>query len=181
LLSLSLDFHFQGRSPGCFRRPSDLAALPALPRDTGDDRTQPYIRHYAEPVPEEPGSRPVTSSTPLKFRARFDLSLLTDISELMRLIGTISGIRFFAEIGCIRPQPIAVGAAAGFVGAGMAAGVAWAIEVFSVVCVASVWAIGASISTSTTGSTFRLRLLPALLHTRWSRANGLSLRRSLFG
>ncbi len=66
----------------------------------------------------------------------------------MRLIGTISGIRFFAEIGSIRPRPIAVGvvgAAAGFVGALMAAGVAWAIEVFSVVCVAA-WAIGASTS-----------------------------------
>src|SRR4028118_2393334 len=74
LLRLSFDFRFQGRSPGCFRLPSDLAALPALPRDTGDDRTQPYIRHYAEPVPEELGSRPVTSSTPLKFRARFDRS-----------------------------------------------------------------------------------------------------------
>src|SRR4028118_1251755 len=75
----------------------------------------------------------------------------------MRLIGTISGRSFFAEIGSIRPRPIAVGvvgAAAGFVGAGMAAGVAWAIEVCSVVFVVSAWAIGASISTSATGSTF---------------------------
>jgi hypothetical protein len=73
----------------------------------------------------------------------------------MRLIGTISGRSFFAEIGSIRPRPIAVGvvgAAAGFVGALMAAGVAWAIEVFSVVFVVSAWAIGATVLASVAAS-----------------------------